>query len=121
MSFAACRNRSCRLWAAHLVFWVCVFSGLPAKAEASVTVTIVEPAPMRVFDKDVRVSVTVASTHEIRSVTAQVDTRTLDLTFTGSPYCPMPCPAGWTGTLSVAGLSSGGRLLTVTAVDAFGN
>jgi hypothetical protein len=121
MSFAAFRYRSRRLWPAHLVLWACLFSVLPARAEASVAVTIVEPGPGRVFDKDVRVAVTVASTYEIRQVTAQVDTRTVDLTFTGSPYCPVPCHAGWTGTLSLAGLSSGDRLLTVTAVDALGN
>ncbi|MDQ3802620.1 MAG: hypothetical protein M3416_02035 [Acidobacteriota bacterium] len=60
----------------------------------------------------------------MKSARASVEGRALDLVFGTTTLCSRTagfCQPGWVGTLSLAGLARGGKTLTVSATDVFGN
>lgn len=93
----------------------------------TVTVDIVRPLTNGLLTQDsLYVAATVASTYEIQSVQASIAGRVNSLVYTTAAYtnCPLGvCSAqpGWSNSISLAGLPRGTNLLTVTAIDVFGN
>ncbi|MCU1264854.1 MAG: hypothetical protein JWM21_1172 [Acidobacteria bacterium] len=90
-------------------------AGSPARTP-NISIAIVQPVNNGLTGNDLTVAVTVSSTFELQSVKANVDGRETALVFTTSGPCEYGCPA-WTGIVSLAGLTRGAKVLTVTATD----
>src|SRR5262245_4070078 len=95
-----------------LVGLVMLWSAAPAWAQ-NITITIVQPPAGGLAGNTLAVKATVASVFELRSVRAQVDSRSSPLHVT--------TPSTWEGTIDLSGLARGAHLLTVTATDVFSN
>jgi Bacterial Ig domain len=100
------------------VLAICLLSALlliptPGRAQATVTVSIVQPSvgnPIR-FGQTLLVRATVTSTNEVSTVTASVGGRSIALIFnTGA----------WVGTITTGDLPYGAMTLTVVATDVNG-
>src|SRR5438128_8533781 len=78
----------------------------------SISITIYSPGSGAIAHENLSVSVQVTSTFQLQSCQAVVEDRTNQLVFS-SP--------NWTGTLSLAGLARGNKVLTVVATDVFGS
>jgi hypothetical protein len=97
----------------QLVLLPIVFSSqIQQSYSQSVSVTINSPPFNMVAHENLYVSVQVTSTYQLQSCQAFVEDRTNQLT-SSPPY--------WIGTLSLAGLARGNKVLTVVATDVFGN
>ena len=91
-------------------------------AIAVVTVNISEPYVNQVTGQDVSIVATASSVYETTSAVAEVEGRTIQLSFSASAYCDRwGCYPGWIGTLNLSGLSEGVKTLTVTATDYVGD
>lgn len=84
----------------------------PITPPHNISIFIVEPTPGGIVGSDLQIGVTVYSVYELQGASAQVEDRETTLE-AGSSYT-------WTGTLSLAGLEWGRKLLTVIATDVFG-
>lgn len=86
------------------------------------TITIVNPVIGGISEDSLSIGVLVSSTFELASVKAQVEGREVALAFSNNGVCGAGggCTPGWSGALSLAGLSRGTKLLTITATDVFG-
>jgi hypothetical protein len=95
--------------------------GVCAQA-ASIAIGMIQPTPGSLVGDDLRVVATITSTFELAAVDAQVEGREVRLEFSSSAYSgrlgPQP---GWVGTLSLAGLDRGPKVLSVQAADFLGN
>lgn len=91
-----------------------LFFPLKLVAQGSFNFTVIQPSGGAIVADSVAVQVSVNSTYELQSVTAEVDGRSTNLTFSSMGNT-------WSGTLSLAGLASGQKTLTLTATDVFGS
>src|SRR6267142_7145990 len=97
----------------QLILFLFVFSfQIQQSCGQSVSVTIDYPLSGAIAHENLGVTVQVTSTYQLQSSQAFVEDRTNQLAF-AAPY--------WTGTLSLAGLARGNKVLTVVATDVFGN
>lgn len=99
-------------------------------ALASIEVAIYDPTPWAYwvasgpFSGTVHISAKVTSTFTVSGVTAQVDGRSIPLTYSATAICGHllgSCSGGWAGTMDLSGLSEGTKNLTVSALDGYGN
>jgi hypothetical protein len=112
-----------------VVLAVCAFSIARAKTSRAVSqsagtfsINLVTPLEGAISDNDLAIAAIVTSTFQLNSVKAQVDGREISLTYSTTAICNgSACNAGWSGTLSLAGLSRGAKTLVVTATDVFGD
>jgi len=78
----------------------------------SIQVTIIRPTQNQLTDDSLNVAVSITSTYEIVSVTASIETKTINLTYQSGLM---------TGDLFLTGLTRGTKVLYVTARDYFGD
>jgi hypothetical protein len=78
----------------------------------SISVSFAFPPPGAIAHENLDVAVQVTSTYQLQGCLAFVEDRTNQLVFSAG-Y--------WSGTLSLAGLARGNKVLTVVATDVFGN
>jgi len=82
-------------------------------AQVIVSLDVTTPIAGALVGDNLAVVMNAASTYQIQSVTATVANRTTNLLNSLN--------VGWTGNLSLAGLSRGTQTLLVTAIDVYGN
>jgi hypothetical protein len=114
-----------------VVLAVCAFSTARAEvsggeslmpAAGNISINLVTPLEGAISDNDLAVTAIVTSTFQLNSVKAQVDGREISLTYSSTAICNgSACSAGWSGSLSLAGLTRGAKTLVVTATDVFGD
>jgi hypothetical protein len=92
-----------------------------APPSGSLSINLVTPAEGAISDNDLAIAAIVPSTFQLDSVKAQVDGREISLTYSSTAICNgSACSAGWSGALSLAGLTRGAKTLVITATDVFG-
>ena len=90
-------------------------------AAGTISINLVTPLEGAISDDDLAIAAIITSTFQLNSVKAQVDGREISLTYSSTAICNgSACNAGWSGTLSLAGLTRGAKTLVVTATDVFG-
>ncbi len=108
-------------WLVLLAAWLGL-EGWVCAQPPSVSVSIIYPAVEALVGDHLAVVATVGSTLEIGEVVAQVEEQKVNLEFSSAAYTDRFGPhPGWVGTLSLASLAKGPKILTVEAVDFLGN
>lgn len=85
----------------------------PAANAADIQINITQPTANMIAAGNLTVRASVNSLYELVSVTAEVEGRQTNLTYSADA-------SAWTNSMPLAGLSRGQKTLTVTAHDAFG-
>jgi len=88
-----------------------------------VSINIIKPLMSALAGKTLQVVVTHTSTYQMQGITAAVADRQVDLVFSSEANCDSTygCRPGWSGSISLNGLTRGEKLLIVTGTDVFGN
>jgi hypothetical protein len=84
-----------------------------SRAQATVSPNVTSPVDGALVGDNLSVVVNPTSTYQVQSVIATVGDRTTNLSYTRN--------VGWTGTLSLVGVSRGAQTLIAQAVDVYGN
>ena len=101
------------------------FASSLANPTSNITINVIRPISDALVGDNLQVVVAVNSLYEVQTVKARVESRETDLVFSGTAYCdimpPSKCHPGWTGNISLIGVSRGVKELTSIATDVFSN
>jgi hypothetical protein len=102
------------------------WAGLPLCSLAQTVNIVLPPANGMIAHNDIYIAATASGPYEIQSVQASLEDRSVSLIYGSAAYtnCPLGmCVAmpGWSNSISLAGLTRGSKVLTVTAIDVLGN
>jgi hypothetical protein len=99
---------------------------LPLGSLAQTVNIVLPPVDGMIAHNSIYVAATASGPYEIQSVQASLEDRSVSLVYGSGAYtnCPLGmCVAmpGWSNSISLAGLTRGSKVLTLTAIDVLGN
>ena len=97
----------------HLLVAGCLALCFSAQTQVILNLYVDKPSAGALVGDNLSIVVETGSTWEVQTVTAAVAGRMTNLTYTAN--------VGWTGNLSLAGLSQGQQMLQINATDVFSN